>query len=722
MSCHEFVPQNYLWIASDSDLPTERLERRYQHQQGQIVLDTLPGQSPGAPETISPQVMAYLGLAHHLQTVPQPYALLESGNKSMLLLQGAAITAQPGKQGPQLLPTLLSSWSQASPLRQLNWLSQIATLWPDFVSHQVAQSLLTGEHLRVEHSTLRLLELVEDKRELNLVDLGQNWQSLISTAHESLRPFLDSLCQLLIQHKIAAIEQLLALLDRAVIAAAKGYRLRHELAILTDQGPSRQRNEDACYPTSGSGQSRQISPEQPAAPLLMIVCDGIGGHEGGDLASRIAIAAVQRHLTSTSPTAFLDSETTATILSQAISAANDDIAQRNDGDHRQARDRMGTTIVLILVVGAQAYIAHVGDSRAYRISPVSCRQITFDDDVASREVRLGYGFYADLIHRPGTGALVQALGMAHSSALHVSVQRVILDEDSVFLLCSDGLSDHERVDQFWTSELLPMLQGQMEVSTAARDLVKLANTYNGHDNVTVGIVRTQVSQEKPVAVPEPDLAALEAAPPPVVANWNYPPTAAPSENSTRGLGVEERSGFPWLMLLGIVGLLGLGTAAVMFMLDPFGNSGSTLNLPPNVAPSTPEILPGEAEAAFNGTSPAEDGEAAPELFPGVYLTVLKDTAVADAPNDAARTDTGAENLLQAGALVQVLTQQETAGQNRWIKVQVCILGASPSSPEEQDGSGISTAVLPSGAVGWITAAQLAQIARTAETQPSRCVP
>ena len=77
--------------------------------------------------------------------------------------------------------------------------------------------------------------------------------------------------------------------------------------------------------------------------------------------------------------------------------ANDAICDHNDNDERRGRKRMGTTLVMALAHLHQLYITHIGDSRAYWITPSRCHQVTVDDDIASRQVRLGYSLYYDAI-------------------------------------------------------------------------------------------------------------------------------------------------------------------------------------------------------------------------------------------------------------------------------------------------------------------------------------
>ncbi|MGB3296686.1 MAG: protein phosphatase 2C domain-containing protein, partial [Phormidesmis sp.] len=325
-----------------------------------------------------------------------------------------------------------------------------------------------------------------------LIDLSRSWHPLITSAQPAIRTFLDRLCEGVERQQLNA-EQLSEHLSQAISVCAEGQAVTYDLAVYTDQGPTRKRNEDACYPTSGT-LKRLTSEQAIALPQLLIVCDGIGGHQGGDVASKLAIATIESKLAPLLSDA--RSELSATELSLAIEAAicaaNDEISAQNDQAQRQARDRMGTTLVLALVKGANIYIAHLGDSRAYRISRHNCQQVTLDDDVASRQVRLGGSLYREVLLQPGSGSLIQALGMSSSQTLRPTVQRFVIDDDCVFLLCSDGLSDSDRVEQFWQQTLRPLVIEEKSTAKVGKQLVDLANQYNGHDNVTVGLIKAQV--------------------------------------------------------------------------------------------------------------------------------------------------------------------------------------------------------------------------------------
>lgn len=743
-SCQTYLPHRYLWAVSSGKLIPEQLDKRYVWQHQQIVLDTEPGVPPASPEPVPNHIWPYLMLASHGLHVPQPYALLNPGTgRETLLLDTAAIAVDPGDTKPKLLPSLAQAWPAASPLRQLNWLWQIASLWADFSEQQVVSSLLSNDLLRVHGSLVRLLGLTSDVQSLELSHLGEFWQTLIPKAQSSIRDFLASLCTQLIAEDITTPDILIACLDQAIALTTTGYQTDYGMSVMTDQGPSRKRNEDACYPTSGTTQTHTVGPNvrpKHQRPLLLLVCDGIGGHEGGDLASQLAIATIQQQLSplleqlAHQPEHHSTAVTSA--IKQAIYAANDNISQHNDQGQRLARDRMGTTLVMALVIGAQIYIAHVGDSRAYRISHNSCRQITFDDDVAAREVRLGYGFYADVVNRPGTGALIQALGMGHSTTLHVVVQRLILDSDIVLLLCSDGLSDYDRVEQYWQTYLLPLLNGQSKPTTVVTDLVQLANTYNGHDNVTVGVITGHIKALKPPIVPlsaPAQLRPVDASTSSQTRPFDQPTVIVPAPST---VPQKSQKTVPWLLLLGLLGIMGTATVlAFVFLRNEFATFST------DSAPPPPEAIQDKIEQDSDVVGITDEDQTNPLLTPRSYLQLSQPIELLQDP----QTTDEAENILGQlpdGAIVQVLTRQEPAAEaGRWVKLQVCAIAPIEQSPEPASGSSretnspigssgpptpdptVTTTGAPSlisGSVGWVPEAQLAKVALAAEVRS--CLP
>ncbi len=464
LRCSTPLPKRYLWVEKEGlnvATPGEILADRYLVIDKFVVLDIKPGLVPQAPELDNLSVIRpYLRLIPYRLHVPQVYGVIppidDRSPQEILLLEKPPLLADSTGQQVQLCPNLITAWHHATSIRQLHWLWQIANLWQPLLSEGVASSLLDSDLIRVEGPLVRLLVLRSDSATApGLPQLGEFWGQLQKGAKPAIAELTSTI----------------------------------KIFTKTDTGPSRQRNEDACYPASGTLVSK---PPQPTA--LAIVCDGIGGHEGGNVASNLAIETIQQQLQQLTkvPAEHIDPSLLLSDLESAVGVVNDKISQRNDSENRQGRQRMGTTLVMALPIAHEMYITHVGDSRAYWITRHGCYQITLDDDVASREVRLGYAIYREAIQQSGSGSLVQALGMSPSTSLHPTSQRFILDEDAVFLLTSDGLSDFDRVEDYWETEVLPILTNETDITTATEKLVEIANTRNGHDNVTIALVHYQV--------------------------------------------------------------------------------------------------------------------------------------------------------------------------------------------------------------------------------------
>jgi protein phosphatase len=508
--CSTPLPKRYLWAVGERSLgsPGEILADRYLIIDQSIILDLKPGLLPQIPELDKlEKIKAYLRLIPYRLNIPQVYGTLsttsEKSQVEILLLEKPPLIIDSTNNQVHLCNQLTAAWGEASSMRQMNWLWQIAHLWQAMWTQGVASSLLDPYLMRVEGGLVRLLELNFDFPEApTLSQLGLFWQKLLQNAKPAIGEYLEQITDALINREISSSEQLIQILDQGLATLGSVSCGRNsstssttiKIITQTDTGPSRQRNEDACYPPSGVPISKP--PQQNA---LAIVCDGIGGHEGGNIASNLAIETIQQQVSQLTSVPYenIDPLILLTDLEQAVAIVNDKISQRNDTEHRQGRQRMGTTLVMALPIAHEMYITHIGDSRAYWITRQGCYQVTLDDDVACREVRLGYALYREALQHSGSGSLVQALGMSKSGSLHPTSQRFIVDEDAVFLLTSDGLSDFDRVEECWDTEILPILTGETNIEDVAPRLIEIANTKNGHDNVTIALVHYQVRYNEP---------------------------------------------------------------------------------------------------------------------------------------------------------------------------------------------------------------------------------
>ena len=622
--CGTPLVKRYLWMMGDWVRSYYRvgelIDNRYLVKQPQIVLDTKPAQAPQAPDEPPSWISLYLKLLPFHLHIPQAYGYIPSPDERLnmdiwLLEYGAIPLDETGELiYPELLPTLAEVWSQASDLRQIHWLWQMAKLWHPLQKKAVVSSLLNPSLMRVNNQLLQLLELSKDEATApNLRDLGALWAGLMPTAAANIQDFLASLTQELESGDLDRPESLIAILDYALQHYGGGQERSYEIFTRTDTGPLREHNEDACYPPT----NQAITLAHGQNPLA-IVCDGIGGQEGGEIAAQLAIKTLPREI-NRSPTTDIEvyPESHSLVLEQAIRVTNDLISQRNDQESRQERQRMGTTLVMAFAQAQEMYAAHVGDSRIYWITPHSCHQVTVDDDLASREVKLGYLLYRDAIQYPNAGALVQALGMSSATNLHPTVQRLIIDQDCVFLLCSDGLSDYDRVEQYWDSEILPLLRGEKNVTAVGESLLQLANQKNGHDNSTIALVYCRVVPKAEPVTPLVYAQAKERIIPDlydqdfdysgdtysgeeVVTAIPTPPPASSSVSSHTSPPALTRVS-PLVVGAIAVGVLGLLAAIAWQFLSPHPASNPSISPTPVTGPTpTPGTIP---PAPVTGPSP-----------------------------------------------------------------------------------------------------------------------
>ena len=735
----------YLWAVGEHTAAYQTgdiLADRYLCKGPRIFLDTKPASLPANLDEVPEPFIPYLKLSPNQLHIPQIYDWIQSGSSNtppLLLLDQAPLyvprslaergIAAAASSDIQILPTLFESWQAAFPLRQLHWLWQIANLWHSMHTEGVASSLLTPELLRIEGPIIRLLELHADSPgSTSLRSLGEFWSELAQTARPEIQAPLHQLCQEMSRGAIRNAEEVVNHLDGSIADLGRSQQSRQiQIATLSDQGPSRQRNEDACYPASGT-----VTKSPPGAPLL-IVCDGIGGHQGGDVASNLAIKALEQRLKALQPDR-LNAVTLEVELEKAVGAANDLISQQNDSEQRFDRQRMGTTVVMGLLRAHELYITHVGDSRAYWITRWGCHQITQDDDVASREVRLGYSSYPQALQQPSAGSLVQALGMGNATNLYPTVQRFILDEDCVFLLCSDGLSDNDQVENHWEKVILPLLDGRTDLSSVSQQWVNIANSYNGYDNATVGLIhckisgtfsataqtvsQTTTSVELPPTLPPRGTTLLSS-------EATTDEKASNSDNvsisstliPTQRLEAPKRGRQPSLfsLLAQILALTGMATVIVAAVfgipnLNPSNNSQSDS--------SNPSSQPDQPSPQISAPISEEPNSNNEQLVESNYFQVnVSDISVELSPQSSNQGTS--IYRISRGSIVHKSNEerdptQSSGREQTWIELMVCPQGSdnlqSLSSDELNGNSPTPGAIVPSteaenlkpGQRGWIT--------------------
>lgn len=239
--------------------------------------------------------------------------------------------------------------------------------------------------------------------------------------------------------------------------------------LVTDVGVVRDHNEDAAFMEPAKG--------------FFIVADGMGGHAAGEVASAMAVETVRKTLEGarTEIDAFKKAPTDAgrrslvQLLQNAVLQAHQAVFQR--GQSEQDKAGMGTTLDVVLVAGPEAFVAHVGDSRTYLIRDGRSSQITTDHTVAEVLVIEGKLTIEEAQVSPLRTILVNAIGV--SADVGVEMAHVTLKRGDRLLLCSDGLHDYFPVED----EIAQKLSTD-EPGAALEELVELAKTRGGHDNIT----------------------------------------------------------------------------------------------------------------------------------------------------------------------------------------------------------------------------------------------
>ena len=247
-----------------------------------------------------------------------------------------------------------------------------------------------------------------------------------------------------------------------------------EFAGATDVGRKREHNEDALL----------VMPEHN----LAVVCDGMGGHQAGEVASGLGVETVKRFFEiasdpdATWPFRYDNNKDEGqNLLTVAAQWASQRIREAGEADGGRKRG-MGTTFVGCLLRGTKAWFGWVGDSRGYLFRRGAMLPATSDHSLLNELIKTGRLSEEEIANFPHKNVITRALGMADST--EVEVNSFDLEPGDVCLVCCDGLTgmvSDERMAEILSRE--PHLQ------KAAQELIDEANANGGVDNITVALVR-----------------------------------------------------------------------------------------------------------------------------------------------------------------------------------------------------------------------------------------
>ncbi|MBL7716541.1 MAG: Stp1/IreP family PP2C-type Ser/Thr phosphatase [Bdellovibrionales bacterium] len=246
----------------------------------------------------------------------------------------------------------------------------------------------------------------------------------------------------------------------------------YRCAIRTDVGKKRAQNQDngGIFPELG----------------LFMVADGLGGHRGGETASTLAVETISAHIKAGQAQPYWDPRSLAVSSIKQANAKIFETAKKNP-----QLDGMGTTAVVCLIKNATAYIAHVGDSRAYLVAKNGIWQMTRDHSLVQEKLRAGLITREQLKSDRMKNVITRSVGF--ESTVDVDLYEMPLDVGDSILMCSDGLSGMlddpailKTIHESWKS-------GQ-DVLAAVDQLIQRANENGGEDNVTAVLVTSLVKR------------------------------------------------------------------------------------------------------------------------------------------------------------------------------------------------------------------------------------
>jgi len=363
----------------------------------------------------------------------------------------------------------------------------------------------------------------------------------------------------------------------------------------TDVGVVRDHNEDWAMIEDPS------DPAMQRKGRLFIVADGMGGYQAGEVASQLAGEAVRREYyadPSADPTAR---------LRNAVQTANGEVYRSAQGSTSHAG--MGTTMVVTALIDNKAYIASVGDSRAYVVHQGVLSQITQDHSFVGEQIRAGILTKEQARVHPQRNVITRALGS--QSAVQVDTFLGDLSEGDVLVMCTDGLTGHVPEDR------IRDMVTQLPPDQAVAQLIQMAKDDGGTDNITTIVLRVgppvydaaitapvdgSQGETTTVVMPQPQAKATLAQSA-VTPAWTLP---AESRKKKGGVGVV------WFVVGVLIALMAVGAVGVVML----GMSGSLLRgfwgtATPTATASLLQVLPTVTPVEVMPTTPAATSTVAP---------------------------------------------------------------------------------------------------------------
>ena len=235
----------------------------------------------------------------------------------------------------------------------------------------------------------------------------------------------------------------------------------------SDVGKVREINEDAFY----------ISNSLDEVQLYMLA-DGMGGYNGGEIASKLAIQSAKNYIENNFKEIEKDKDSIIQLIGSSIEYANMVVYEK--AKENKELSGMGTTLDICLIYNNKVYIGHVGDSRVYRIRKEFMRKLTQDHSYVQKLVKEGTITPEEALHHPQKNMLMKALGCNAFVEPDVMVKGFL--KDDILIMNSDGLTNLVSQEEIFK-------EAKKNIEQATKNLVQMANDNGGYDNITVIIIK-----------------------------------------------------------------------------------------------------------------------------------------------------------------------------------------------------------------------------------------
>ena len=235
----------------------------------------------------------------------------------------------------------------------------------------------------------------------------------------------------------------------------------------SDVGKVRELNEDSFYISDSLDEIQ-----------LYILADGMGGYNGGEVASKLAIQSAKNYIESNFKEIEKDKDSIIQLVGSSVEYANMIVYEKSK--ENDELNGMGTTLDVCLIYNNRVFIGHVGDSRVYRIRKEFMRKLTQDHSYVQKLVKDGTITKEEAVHHPQKNMLMKALGCNAFVEPDVMVKGFL--KDDILIMNSDGLTNLVSQEEIFR-------EAKKDIEQAPKELVNLANEKGGYDNITVIVIK-----------------------------------------------------------------------------------------------------------------------------------------------------------------------------------------------------------------------------------------